>query len=183
MRLHLICGVLAAALLLPSTALAHDSGSIQHKDKYLRSVVIKKHGKDAPGCDLVAKKCKKWPNPKRPKIHRYFEQLRKLAFPERYLVVKAGPPRQKPAGTQSAHMAASGLASCIVQHESGGNPMAQNGQYKGIAQWSAEAWARHGGTQYAATPHGATKQQQLMVLSNGLSKFGCRDWCPYDGCG
>lgn len=80
-------------------------------------------------------------------------------------------------------MAPAGTASCIVQHESHGDPTATNGQYGGIAQWSPEAWQRMGGTRYAASPTQASYTQQVQVLSYGLSHYGCHDWCPYDGCG
>lgn len=74
------------------------------------------------------------------------------------------------------------LMDCIMKHESTYNPLAQNGQYKGLAQWSPEAWARHGGLRYASTPHGASYWEQVQVLANGLRMYGCRDWCPFDPC-
>lgn len=109
-------------------------------------------------------------------------RLHSLTHPPAYLSTHGVPPRQPPGGAQSTAYAPTGRAACIVAHESGGNPRAVNGQYRGIAQWSPEAWARHGGRQYASEPTSATKQQQLTVLSNGLTHYGCRDWCPYDGC-
>jgi hypothetical protein len=180
-RLILGC-VLAAALITPTSALAHDGGTIQHKNHYLRAKVIDLHGKRAPGCDLVAGQCKAHPNPGWRRIHRYFEQLRVLIHPRPYLSTTAGMPTRPPAGTESPHYAATGLASCIVSHESGGNPTITNGQYGGIAQWSPEAWGRMGGHRYAPSPTQASYQDQLQVLSDGLKKYGCRDWCPYDGC-
>lgn len=74
------------------------------------------------------------------------------------------------------------LMSCIIHHESRGNPLAQNGQYKGIAQWSPEAWARHGGHKYGPTPFDATYWEQVQVLASGIRGWGCRDWCPFDPC-
>jgi hypothetical protein len=165
-----------------SPVLAHDKGSIQHKNRYLRTKVIQKHGKRAPGRDIVRFGIRPGKRARHAQIHRYFEQLRKLAFPGRYLVVRAVPPAQRPAGTQSARMSATGLAACIVQRESGGNPQASNGTHTGIGQWTGEAWARHGGLRYASSPLGASYQQQLQVLNDGLSRYGCRDWCPFDGC-
>jgi hypothetical protein len=181
---RIILGCVLAALLLPAPALAHDGGSIQHKDRYLRATVIRLHGPRAPGCDLAAGKCHAHPHPGWRRVHRYFETLRRLIHPIAYTTISsAGAPRVPPANTASPHYAPSGLASCIVAHESHGNPTATNGQYGGIAQWSAEAWARMGGTRYAPYPQAASYQDQLRVLSDGLSRFGCRDWCPYDGCG
>ena len=74
------------------------------------------------------------------------------------------------------------LMDCIMKHESTYNPLAVNGQYKGLAQWSPEAWARHGGLKYGPTPHHATYWEQVRVLSDGLRVYGCRDWCPFDPC-
>jgi Transglycosylase-like domain len=74
------------------------------------------------------------------------------------------------------------LMDCIMKHESTYNPLAQNGQYKGLAQWSPEAWARHGGLKFGPTPHHASYWEQVQVLANGLRVYGCRDWCPFDPC-
>lgn len=114
---------------------------------------------------------------------RYLLQLRSLVAAPPYLATRPIMPAQRPADTMSVAYAPIGVAACIVHNESRGDPLAQNGQYKGIAQWSPEAWARHGGLRYARSPRGASYQQQLMVLSSGLSRYGCRDWCQWDGCG
>ena len=74
------------------------------------------------------------------------------------------------------------LARCIVHYESRGNPHAQNGQYHGIAQWSPEAWRRHGGHRYARDPLYASWGQQWRILLRALRIYGCRDWCPFDPC-
>lgn len=71
---------------------------------------------------------------------------------------------------------------CIIHHESRGNPLATNGQYKGIAQWSPEAWARMGGLKFGPTPHHATYHEQVRVLKWGYARYGCQDWCPFDPC-
>lgn len=81
------------------------------------------------------------------------------------------------------------LARCIVRKESttpryprGGDPRAVNGSHEGIAQWSPEAWGRHGGRRFAGRPLTASAGQQWQVLLSALRRFGCRDWCPFDGC-
>lgn len=113
----------------------------------------------------------------------YLTQLRNLAKPAPpFLWKKATLPLRPPAGVMSWTYIPTGVAACIVHNESRGNPQAQNGQYLGLAQWSPEAWGRMGGHRYASTPLGATEQQQLVVLSNGLTRYGCHDWCPFDGC-
>ena len=76
----------------------------------------------------------------------------------------------------------SSLEACIIQHESGGNPTAVNGQYTGIAQWSPAAWAEDGGTRFASSPLGASYSQQELVLREALAAGKSEQWRPYDGC-
>lgn len=179
---RLLSTVAAVFIIAVPAAEAHDKGSIQHKNKYLRSKVIKLHGKRAPGRDIIKYDLRNGNKPSHTKIRSYFNQLRRLAQPQQYLSIKAVPPTQRPAGTLTAKVAATGLASCVVSRESGGDTGATNGQYKGIAQWSDYVWARDGGLKYASDPRNATYQQQLEVLNAGLTNHGCADWCPYDGC-
>ncbi len=187
-----ICAALAAFLVvLATTASPASSKNPKLCDTAagVRAAVVKKHGKRAPGRNICrfgvqSKFNAKWSKPATVKQKAvYVRALRALnAPPPAFLAKTAALPALAPAGTLSARYAPSGLASCIVRHESGGNPLATNGQYHGIAQWSPEAWARHGGRRFAADPHGASYQEQLQVLSNGLARYGCRDWCPFDGC-
>lgn len=180
---RLLSTVAAVFIIFVPVAEAHDKGSIQHKNKYLRAKVIKKHDKRAPGRNIVKYGLRNGKKPSYKKIHTYFEQLRQLAAPRQYLAVAAVPPAQQPAGTQTAHVSATGLASCIISRESGGDPQAvnPNGHY-GIGQWDMPTWRAHGGTKYAGSPLGASKQQQLEILNSALSRYGCSAWCPYDGC-
>jgi hypothetical protein len=183
MRPTILGGVAALAAISAAPAEAKNT-TLCYKAHGIRESVVKKHGKQAPGRNICRYGL---PNGHKATVNqkaKYVRALKRLNAPApQYLVKTAGPPTQPPAATMSVHFApAGGKAACIVTHESGGNPLARNGQYSGIAQWSQEAWQRHGGTKYAATPTGATKQQQLIVLSQGLSRYGCRDWCPFDGC-
>jgi hypothetical protein len=177
--------LLLAALCVPATA---EAKSLQQTYTDLRVAVVKKHGKRAPGRN-IRKHGLRTPSgrviPAQPRhFAKSIRQLRAILHPPHMLrVTKIGPPGQPPAGVQTPRMAPTGLAACIVHHESRGNSQAVNGQYHGIAQWSAEAWARHGGHKYASDPLGATYDEQLEILSNGLARYGCRDWCPFDGCG
>lgn len=116
-------------------------------------------------------------------LRRSLKQLKKLEVRRQYIAISDVPPAQPPAGVRSVGMAPSGLAACIVHHESGGNPQAvnPNGHY-GIGQWDHATWRAHGGTKYAPTPLGASYNQQLLVLNNALARYGCSAWCPYDGC-
>lgn len=86
--------------------------------------------------------------------------------------------------SSSGSTASSGLAQCIINSESGGNPTVVNGSgHMGLGQWAQSTWEAHGGTRYAPTPLGATYQEQVQVINDALRKYGCSDWCPYDGCG
>ena len=181
-KLITLVAVCLAMLCLPTASQAN----VCSKAFSVRVAVVKKHGKRAPGRNICRFGVKHSNGRVVPATYRqkkrYLLQLRALNGSSAYLSVNAVPPRQNPAGTLSAGYAPSGLASCIVKRESGGNPQASNGSHWGIAQWTVEAWQRHGGGRYAPTPLGATYREQLQVLSDGLSKYGCRDWCPFDGC-
>jgi hypothetical protein len=77
----------------------------------------------------------------------------------------------------------SALASCIMYRESTDNAEAVNGEHEGLAQMSPTVWAEAGGTQYAATPLGASYSQQVEVLNWALAHGMANNWTPYDGCG
>lgn len=191
--------LIVAALCLTGTSAAearpteaHHAKVRHHKSLCERAYVarvkvIHLHGKRAPGRNIcrfgvVTKHGVRDATVK--EKGKYLLQLRVLARPApAYLSRNAVPPSRAPAGVLSSSYGATGVAACIISRESGGNPTATNGQYGGIAQWSPEAWSRMHGTRYASTPQGATYQQQLQVLSYGLSHYGTGDWKPYDGCG
>lgn len=78
--------------------------------------------------------------------------------------------------------APSGLEQCIIQHESGGNSQAVNGQYEGIGQWSPSAWAEDGGTKYASSPLSASAAQQEAVLRAEGAATMEQQQGQYDGC-
>jgi hypothetical protein len=77
----------------------------------------------------------------------------------------------------------SGHAQCIIQHESGGNSQAVNGQYEGIGQWSPDAWAEDGGHRFASTPLGASlAEQEIVLMGEGDARMSQQQG-QYDGCG
>lgn len=188
MRVLLAVIAVSLVIVVPATASADMADCPKKLEKTYSSFykkVAKKHGKRAPGRNIrengvlfrkvvFRATCGE--------LRRSRSQLKKLNRREPYIAFSDVPPAQPPSGVRSVGMAPSGLASCIISAESGGNTQATNGQYGGIAQWSPEAWARHGGLRYASSPIGATYEQQLEVLNNGLKNYGCRDWCPFDGC-
>ena len=80
--------------------------------------------------------------------------------------------------------APTGLAQCIVQSESRGDPQASNGTHFGIAQWDYSTWAAHHGPEMtgASDPRGASYQAQLQVLNRALAEGKSGAWTPYDPC-
>lgn len=182
MRKHALTVIALAALIVPaasSAAVPRHAELVKYSNLY--HAVANVHGKRAPGRNIRRH------GVKRPGHHSHRATAREIAKSIRSLRVLRMPylvpsaPSIPPAGIASA--APSGLAGCIVSRESGGDPGAANGEHLGIAQWSPIIWARDGGLAYASSPTGATYQEQLVVLSNGLSHYGCGDWCPYDNCG
>lgn len=116
--------------------------------------------------------------------YRYWILLRSLARPAPAFLGKVPSyPRRGRARVMSWRYVPIGVAACIVNGESRGNPRANNGSHFGIAQWSLEAWGRMGGHRYADRADHASYQDQLLVLSHGLVVYGTADWKPYDGCG
>lgn len=188
MRIKMMLSIALVAIVTTAPASAPASASPKKatlcvKAYGVRQAVIKKHGSRAPGRNICRFGIRGGKKATTSQKARYIRQLRLLLDPKPYMSTNAGRPYMPPAGTASPHYAPSGLASCIVSHESGGDPGASNGSHTGIAQWTQEAWLRHGGGRFASSPTGASYQEQLQVLSNGLAKYGCRDWCPFDGCG
>jgi hypothetical protein len=186
MRRRITVAVLAFACMAAGAPLASGQ-SPEAKYRALRAEVVKKHGKRAPGRNIVRDgvRTKRGSRPaRRADVATSIEVLRRMLVP-------APPPAAGPtmasSGLQSqasgsATSPSSGLAACIIQRESGGNTQATNGQYGGIAQWSPDAWRRHGGTQYAPTPQGASYSQQVSVLTHALANGRASEWRPYDGC-
>lgn len=181
---------LSLAGLTPATAVAQDV-TPQHARQYAKAYYAVQHqfGHRAPGRQIV-----KWGFDSHHKATDA-EVVTSLAVLGRML---APPPAPAPAQavqtsqnisqpssapqTSSNAGAGSGLAACIIQRESGGNPQATSGQYTGIAQWSPSAWAQDGGTQYAPTPTGASAAQQMAVLNSALAAGQSGQWTPYDQC-
>lgn len=197
MRSANLAVVLAAlwVMISPAASVAQDK-SLCYRAYGVREAVVKKHGTRAPGRNVCrqgirvrvieAEHQKHHWSTREATSHEkgaYLRSLRRLNAPALpYMAMSAGLPKHPPAGTLSVSYQPVGLASCIVHAESGGNPRANNGSHFGIAQWSQEAWGRMGGRRFAWRADYATYQEQLQILSYGLSRWGCNDWCPYDPC-
>lgn len=145
----------------PATAEAKDfrpdcSPKLLHSANHHRHIVIKRHGKRAPGRDIV-----KWgrigPN-QRPHtvrdcqiIRRYRNQLVALHTPApAYAHIEAVPPAQPPAGVKTRQVTANGGSSNPMVNpscESGGNSQVvdSSGTYWGKYQFDYQTWVAHGG--------------------------------------
>src|SRR3954465_8686497 len=156
----MVCGlVVACGLVFPADVIAHDKGSMEHKNKFLRSKVISLYNKRAPGCNLVAGMCKGHAHPTPKQVHRYFETMRRMIVPRPAArLLRAGRPYQPPAGTATAKAPAGGPLARIASCESGGNPHPVNphGHY-GKYQFDMQTWASVGGS---GNPANASEAEQ-----------------------
>lgn len=188
MRRRITVAVLALCALMAAGAPSLQAKTLKAKYRTLRSEVVQKHGKRAPGRNIVR-------DGVRTKHGTRAARKADLAASiETFRNMLAPPPPPAPtsqsapatSGLQSAatpsQSPSSSLAACIISRESHGDTQATNGQYGGIAQWSPDAWRRHGGTQFAPTPQGASYSQQVSVLDHALQTGHAGEWTPYDGC-
>lgn len=155
-----------------SVAQAHDGGSWKHKNHFLRIKVSKLHGKRAPGCNLVAGKCKgKKVNGKN--VRKYFNILRALILPRRAArYVKTGRPYQPPAHTAS--ISAGGTLQAIASCESGGNPSTNTGNgFYGKYQFTQSTWQSVGGS---GNPAAASESEQDRRAAMLYAREGAHPW-------
>jgi len=177
----IVSSALLIVLVIPTTAIAHDKGSIEHKNKYLRTKVTKLYDKSAPGCNLVARKCTKHPRPGYKKIHRYFNTMRRMIISKQAAnMLQSGGPYQQPAGTATASAPAGGTLERIAGCESGGDPRAvsPDGLYKGKYQFNKQTWQSVGGS---GEPHHASEAEQDKRAAILYSQRGAQPWptCGY----
>jgi len=177
----ILYSALFVALIAPSSAIAHDGGDFKHKNRYLRTKVIKLYdSKAAPGCNLVARECKAHPNPGLKKVRRYFNTMRRMIVSKQaasYLNVTR--PYQPPAGTMTTRATSAPLTS-IKQCESGGNYSAVNptGKYRGAYQFSYRTWQSVGGSGDPAAASPAEQDKRAAIL---YARSGPAPWpvCGY----
>jgi hypothetical protein len=141
MRKFILGGLLATTLLAPTPALAHDSGSVPHKDKYLRAKVYDLGA--SPGRDIVKYGVRSGKKATYGQIRAYFNTMRRMIAPPPAPVAAVAVPGNAPvaASTATSVPVSSGGGGCgdlpayIVQRESGSQGMsARNGRYGGCAQ-------------------------------------------------
>lgn len=172
MRTTIAAGL--AALAVAPAAQAHDEGTAEHRNHWLRAEVVKLHGRRAPGCDLVALKCRAHPHPARRTVRRYLDTLRRQLMPAGAAAyVSSGRPWQPPAGagTINAGPALENIAAC----ESGGDPTAigGGGKYRGKYQFDLQTWASVGGS---GDPAAATEVEQDKRAAILKAQRGSNPW-------
>ena len=88
-------------------------------------------------------------------------------------VIRVGT-KQAPAAPQSSR---GGIWDSIAECESGGNWAINTGNgYSGGLQFHPQTWAGHGGTQYAASAHQATREQQIAIAEKVQASQGWGAW-------
>ncbi len=84
---------------------------------------------------------------------------------------------------QTSSAPASGLTSCIISRESGGDPSAVNASgHMGEGQWDESTWLADGGGAYGATPLDASASEQQQVIASQVAAGNTGQWTNYDGC-
>ena len=176
--------VLAASLVAPASAAAHDEGTIEHKNSYLRAKAVKVTGdKAAPGRDIVRDGTSDGEKASLPEIRSYFDTLRRMieppapapAAPAVTQVATAVPTSASATSSSSSSTSTSSsgyaLPAGIVQCESGGDYGAVNttnpNRPAGAYQIITSTWRAWGGTKYAPTADQATPAQQDEIAANG----------------
>jgi hypothetical protein len=76
-----------------------------------------------------------------------------------------------------ANAASTSTWDAVAKCESSGNWKANTGNgYSGGLQFTQSTWAAYGGTKYAATAAGATREQQIAVAEKVLQAQGPNAW-------
>lgn len=173
--LKLISAACLVALLGPGVAFAHDSGSIKHKNKYLRSKVIAIHGKRAPGRNIVEDGLRKGKRPSYRQIRRYFNTMRAMIAPRPAVaMLTASSPRQAPAGTATLRAPAGGTLASIKACESGGGYSTDTGNgFYGAYQFTQSTWQSVGGSGNPAAASPAEQDRRAAIL---YSQQGSSPW-------
>lgn len=180
---------LAASFVLAPAAQANTDQAMKQRYSALYHAVKKRHGTRAPGRNIRKLgirfdiKADKKPGPwqtreaKPSEIRTSIRQLRTLLRPARtFLVRRAVPPSQAPAGVMSSTQVApaGGALSRIAACESGGDPTAvnPNGHY-GKYQFDQQTWNSVGGS---GNPAAASEAEQDMRAAKLYAQRGSAPW-------
>lgn len=169
----------AVAVIPASASAAPQHLSTCEKAYNVRQVVIKKHGKRAPGRNIcrfgIRLSNGATTKAKHNQRKRYLFALRSMAYASPYLV--AGSPKVPPAGTATPR--AGGVLDRIAACESGGNYQAVDptGTYTGRYQFDDQTWQSMGGSGRAGdAPPGEQDQRAAALLAQ-------RGTAPWPVCG
>jgi hypothetical protein len=173
------------ALAVPASATAdlrpQCSAALLRSANHHRHVVIKRHGVDAAGRDII-----KWgrigsdQHPHRAAcgtVRRYRDQLIQLRTEPKLapLIYRtATAPYRPPAGVQTPGVAAGGTLSAIRACESGGNYSTNTGNgFYGAYQFTQSTWASVGGSgnPAAASPAEQDRRAAMLYAQQGASPW------------
>lgn len=170
----------------PATASAaqQDRPTLCERAYEVRQVVVKVHGKQAPGRNICRFGIKSQYNKKWTKDATYVQksqyvaQMKRLLrpAPSPFLVRAAVPPAQAPAGTltASAKAPAGGILARIRACESGGNYSTNTGNgYYGAYQFDQQTWNSVGGS---GSPAAASPGEQDIRAAALLKQRGTSPW-------
>lgn len=162
-RFTVVTAVALTALLAVVSVAPAKELSWKHKNTVLRHKVSKLHGKNAPGCDLVAHKCKD-KKVTGQNVRKYFNTMRAMVMPRSAAqYVTAGKPYQAPANTRTVN--AGGTLEAIAACESGGDPTTNTGNgFYGKYQFTQSTWQSVGGTGNPANASEAEQNRRAAIL-------------------
>jgi LysM repeat protein len=92
-------------------------------------------------------------------------------------------PAVQPASVAPVSAVPGSYQSCVIQHESSGNPDAENSGHWGLYQMTENLWVLGGGSPSDYGSASAAEQSQVFqnILANNING-GTSNWTPYDGC-
>jgi len=99
------------------------------------------------------------------------------SVPMEATLVRITTPAATPAGPRAVTYDGDSVWDALAQCESGGNWASNTGNgYYGGLQFSVATWRAYGGTEYAAYPHQATREEQIAVAERLRDARGYQPW-------
>jgi hypothetical protein len=172
LKKYLAALVAVSMLAVPTSAVAHDGGSLKHKNKYLRAQVFKLGA--SPGRDIVT--LGRRPG-KDASIHEYLETMRRMIAPPPAPAPAPAPatPASQPtaAPAPAASGGAGGVLASIRACESGGNYATNTGNgFYGAYQFTDQTWHAMGGSGHASDASPAEQDARASALYAGGAGAG-----------
>lgn len=183
---HIAIAVVAAAVPHHSPVTKHTTATPRHRRTYahLRRRVIRRYGVRTPGRNIVADGLSNGRASTDRAVTRSTNVLRRMLQPTRHTVsTSSGTQTAVPVAASTTAAPTSGLESCIIQAESGGDSTVVNSSgHMGLGQWDESTWIADGGQQYGATPLDATAAEQEQIIAEQIAAGNTSQWTNYDGC-